>query len=107
MGTASMWESLFARRCAAIVLSVPGSIVEWKDWVESYLDALCKEIRFVGEKSETKKLNTIYIGGGTPTTLTAEQLERLLTCIDETFSRRDLLDIPWKRGARTALPKRS
>ena len=75
-----------------------GSIVEWKDWVESYLDALCKEIRFVGEKSETKKLNTIYIGGGTPTTLTAEQLERLLTCIDETFSRRDLLEYTVEAG---------
>ena len=30
-------------------------------------------------------LNTVYFGGGTPTTLTAAQLDRLLTCVEEHF----------------------
>ena len=75
-----------------------GSIVEWKDYVEAYLDALCKEIRYIGNVSKAKKLNTIYIGGGTPTTLTAEQLERLLACIDSSFSRKDLLEYTVEAG---------
>lgn len=53
-------------------------IHKWKNRVDEYLDALCKEITFVGEVSKEKKLNTVYIGGGTPTTLEPEQLERLL-----------------------------
>ena len=33
----------------------------------------------------TRKLTTVYIGGGTPTTLEPEQLRRLLSHIQETF----------------------
>ena len=54
-------------------------IQQWKERTDEYLEALCKEISFVGETSKEKKLNTIYMGGGTPTTLEAEQLDRLLT----------------------------
>jgi coproporphyrinogen dehydrogenase HemZ len=70
-------------------------IEKWKDRTEDYLDALCKEIRFVAEsakqhnlQSESGKeavLDTIYIGGGTPTTLSAEQLERLLSHLESNF----------------------
>lgn len=56
-----------------------------KDWVEPYLEALFKEITYAGKCITDKKLTTIYIGGGTPTTLTAEQLERLLVKVKETF----------------------
>ncbi len=59
---------------------------QWESRMEEYLEALFKELAFVGESSKHKKLHTIYIGGGTPTTLTAKQLERLLYCIEEHFS---------------------
>lgn len=59
---------------------------QWRDRMDAYLDALCKEIRAIGRAAQGKKLNTIYIGGGTPTTLEAHQLSGLLTLIDETFS---------------------
>lgn len=52
-------------------------IEAWKTRVEEYLDALCKEISYVGAISKEKKLNTIYIGGGTPTTLEADQLDQI------------------------------
>ena len=45
-----------------------------------------------------KSMNTIYIGGGTPTTLTAEQLERLMGWIDEKFSREHLLEYTVEAG---------
>lgn len=61
-------------------------IVSWKKRVSEYLDALEKEIEFVAETYKDKVLDTIYIGGGTPTTLEAEELQRLLnkiiTCFD-------------------------
>ena len=57
----------------------------WKKRVDEYLDALCKELTFIKEMMEDRKLNTIYIGGGTPTTLEPYQLERLLSHIQNTF----------------------
>ena len=57
----------------------------WKDKVDAYLDALEKEIEFTAEAYKDKVLNTIYIGGGTPTTLSPKQLDRLLTKLEKSF----------------------
>jgi oxygen-independent coproporphyrinogen-3 oxidase len=43
--------------------------------IEHYLDALFKEFQTLGEP---RPVESLFIGGGTPTHLTAEQLERLL-----------------------------
>ena len=49
--------------------------------LEPYLDALLEEIDALGRILERtgKGLRTFYMGGGTPTTLSAVQLDRLLT----------------------------
>src|SRR5699024_1007381 len=57
----------------------------WRDRVDEYLDALLKELDFISEAMKNKTLDTIYIGGGTPTTLEPEQLRRLLKHIQEKF----------------------
>ena len=57
----------------------------WTKRVEEYLDTLCKELTFIREQMGARKLTTVYIGGGTPTTLEPEQLRRLLSHIQETF----------------------
>ena len=54
--------------------------------VDAYLDSIEKEIDYVAEAFKDKKLNTIYIGGGTPTTLEPDQLERLLSKIENSFN---------------------
>ncbi len=53
----------------------------WRNKVWDYLYALEKEIKFTAEVFRHKSPDTIYIGGGTPTTLTAEQLDYLLSLI--------------------------
>ncbi len=58
---------------------------KWQKRVDEYLDALCKELDSIAEEMKDKVLNTVYIGGGTPTTLNAEQMDRLLTKIEEKF----------------------
>lgn len=57
----------------------------WSPRMDDYLKALCIELHYIAKETEGKTLNTIYIGGGTPTTLTAKQLEKLLNVIDELF----------------------
>ena len=53
--------------------------------VEGYLDALESEMDYAAGAFRGKKLYTIYVGGGTPTTLTPAQSERLLRAIEDRF----------------------
>lgn len=46
--------------------------------VDEYIQLLLKEIEYTLEKYPTDASETIYIGGGTPTSLSAQQLDRLL-----------------------------
>ncbi len=58
---------------------------KWESKVDEYLDALCKELDYIADEFQGKILNSVYIGGGTPTTLNARQMDRLLTKIEQRF----------------------
>ncbi len=70
----------------------------WRGRVDEYLDALEQEIVYASEAFREKKLNSIYIGGGTPTTLEPEQIDRLLTMIEERFDLSHLLEFTVEAG---------
>lgn len=53
-----------------------------KQPVDEYLDALIKEMQV----ENNRKLETMYVGGGTPTALNIVQLEKLLKAINNTFT---------------------
>lgn len=57
----------------------------WEHMVEPYLEALFKELRFISDQMKEYVLDTVYIGGGTPTTLNPDQMRRLLSLIQEEF----------------------
>jgi oxygen-independent coproporphyrinogen-3 oxidase len=52
---------------------------------DAYVEALKKEISYAAEAFRDKKLNSVYFGGGTPTTLTPEQLDQLLMAVRQQF----------------------
>ena len=66
---------------------VSHSVEQAKKLIPQYLELLCVEIKETGEiaKKCDLKLETVYIGGGTPTSLSAEQLETLMNAIKENF----------------------
>ena len=55
--------------------------------MEPYLEALLKEIAITGKllAQSCKTVRTVYIGGGTPTSLSSAQMARLLDAIHESF----------------------
>lgn len=73
-------------------------VISWKKRIGEYLDALEKEIDFVAECYGDKRPDTIYIGGGTPTTLEAGELERLLQKIQGTLELSNLKELTVEAG---------
>ena len=48
-----------------------------------YVDTLCRELRHRLPELQGQKIETIYFGGGTPSTLTIDELSKILRCIKE------------------------
>ena len=66
--------------------------------LEDYLIALEEEMAYASTCLNHKKLTTIYIGGGTPTTLNEEQLERLLIAVDKYFDTANVFEFTVEAG---------
>jgi oxygen-independent coproporphyrinogen-3 oxidase len=65
-----------------------------------YLENLIKEIQWTGSLLEKagKKIDTIYIGGGTPSVLSVRALERLLETIRQAFDLSALREYTFESG---------
>lgn len=70
----------------------------WKDRVDTYVDALLREMEFTAGLMKEKKLDTFYMGGGTPTTLEPEQLDRVLGFFEEHFDTSGLKEYTIEAG---------
>lgn len=55
--------------------------------IPGYTEKLCEEIALTAEMAEKKGLilDTIYIGGGTPTAISAENIEKIMKKVSECF----------------------
>ena len=73
-------------------------LVTWRAKVDAYLDAVEKELDYVAVKFGKKHLNSIYIGGGTPTTLEPYQLDRLIRKIRCSFDLSDCKEFTVEAG---------
>ncbi len=60
-------------------------IGQWEKRMEQYLEALFKEMDYTAEKMAGRTLDTVYIGGGTPTSLSALHLDKLIVRLKSTF----------------------
>ena len=57
------------------------------DLRQRYVDAVCREMEMrLEESGKREPLSTIYLGGGTPSQLTAEQLEQLFIYINKVYN---------------------
>ena len=50
-----------------------------------YIESLCQKIRSYGELAEAYRVVSIFLGGGTPSILTSEQIEEIFLAIRDTF----------------------
>ena len=66
---------------------VSQTVVQAKKLIPTYVEQLCREIAYTGELARQLglRLETVYFGGGTPTTLSAEQLTDLFRAVENSF----------------------
>ena len=70
--------------------------------VEAYLDGLLRCISEWSEKARGHVVDTVYIGGGTPTTLTARQLSSVIDCCVKNYSLADGAEVSCECNPATA-----
>ncbi|MGN1112326.1 MAG: coproporphyrinogen dehydrogenase HemZ, partial [Acutalibacteraceae bacterium] len=68
--------------------------------IEPYVELLCREIEETGRIAAelSLKLESVYIGGGTPTTLSASQLEAVMSAINNSFDMSDCREFTVEAG---------
>ena len=81
------------------------SIAQWKKDTDTYVEALCKELLAVSKMYEGKKLQTIYMGGGTPTSLEGYQLSKILNVVKKKFDLSNLLELTVEAGRPDSITK--
>lgn len=70
----------------------------WHSRVEDYLGAMFKEIETMSECFKNKQLLSFYMGGGTPTSLSAGQMDRMLTKLEDCFHIENAKEITIEAG---------
>lgn len=65
-------------------------LAQYKNRVDEYLEAMFQELDYLAEYAKDFDMKSIYIGGGTPTSLTEEQLQRLLQKVDTLFDTKNI-----------------
>ena len=86
-------------RCAYCSF-VSASVEKSFDLIEPYLAALTEEIRAGGRmlRELGRNVHAFYMGGGTPTTLSAQQMDRLLGELQDAFDLSRCLEITVEAG---------
>lgn len=79
---------------------VSQSIQNAKHLIPEYIERLCEEIRYTAKISKELglQLDTVYFGGGTPTAITENQLEKLMETISQSFDLSNLREYTVEAG---------
>ena len=80
-------------------------ICAYKGKVKEYLLALKKEIQYVKENFNDKILDSVYIGGGTPTTLEADELEELISYLRQNLNFSNVKEFTVEAGRADSITK--
>lgn len=79
---------------------VSHSVKSSANLIPLYVEKVCEEIRYTARiaKECGLKLCTVYIGGGTPTTLSAEQLQKIMQTVNGSFDKKHLAEFTVEAG---------
>lgn len=73
-------------------------IDKWKNKTYLYINSLCRELEQISKLVKNKTLQAIYIGGGTPSSIEAFELDKIISCIENNFNLKALLEFSVEFG---------
>ena len=79
---------------------VSHSVTQAKKLIPQYVENLCKELEITAKtaKENGLRLETVYIGGGTPTAISAEHLDKIMKVVAENFDLTNLREYTVEAG---------
>lgn len=79
---------------------VSHSVAQAKKLIPEYVRLLSEEIKHTSRyaKELSLRLETVYFGGGTPTALSAEDIKKLLTAVNESFDTKNCREFTVEAG---------
>lgn len=91
--------------CSFASYEINGGVGRYYD---GFVETLLKEIELAGEflKKEGFKVSSIYMGGGTPSTLTEKDLEDVLSAVDRYIDRSDVKEFTFEAGREDSLTEK-
>ncbi|MBR1592480.1 MAG: coproporphyrinogen dehydrogenase HemZ [Ruminococcus sp.] len=68
--------------------------------IPEYIEKLCLEIEYLGNlvRETNTSIDTIYFGGGTPTSLSAEQIKIIMECVQKNFDLDNIREYSFEAG---------
>ncbi|WP_271003589.1 radical SAM family heme chaperone HemW [Listeria seeligeri] len=64
--------------------------------VDEYVDLLIKEMQITAANKQMESIDTVFVGGGTPTTLNEAQIAKLCTAIQEIFPMKEEVEFSFE-----------
>lgn len=69
----------------------------WENRADEYIDAVRRELMFIAKNTD-RRIDTIYIGGGTPSVLSAETIDGLIGSVEEILDLGQLREFTFEAG---------
>lgn len=65
-----------------------------------YVDSLCRELKIIGRiiRETDTKIDTIYFGGGTPTSISAQDIRTIMECVQKNFNLDKIREYSFEAG---------
>ena len=74
--------------------------------MDAYVDAVCREIRVQAAFFGKRRVKTVFFGGGTPTLMKGEQVQRVMDALRTHFYIEETAEISMEGNPGTLLPER-
>ncbi len=80
-------------------------IVRYENYVKEYVSKVIYEIENISRLMVGKKINTVYIGGGTPTAIPPIELEKIIQTIYNKFGQKNIKEFTVEAGRPDTITK--
>lgn len=80
-------------------------VSKYENYIEEYVSKVIYEIESIGDLMEGNIINTVYIGGGTPTAIPYKHLEKIILAIYDRFGKENIKEFTVEAGRPDTITK--